>query len=94
MSWFPSRAADLSYRGREQQDAVLLLVGSLKSGGRPSSADARLYKALSMRLPMADMIAAYGSDVHQILGEEMDGPTGFNQLKIACPRRMRSGRPG
>ncbi|MER7001286.1 DUF6571 family protein [Streptomyces sp. NPDC000410] len=37
---------------------------------------------VSMRLPMADMIADYGSDVHQILGKEMDGPTTFNQLEI------------
>ncbi|MGY3676945.1 hypothetical protein [Streptomyces sp. TE33382] len=36
----------------------------------------------SMRLPMADMIADYGSDVHQILGKKMDGPTDFNQLEI------------
>ncbi|MDX3328485.1 MULTISPECIES: DUF6571 family protein [Streptomyces] len=35
-----------------------------------------------MRLPMADMIADYGSDVHQILGKKMDGPTDFNQLEI------------
>ncbi|MFE2930533.1 hypothetical protein [Streptomyces sp. NPDC059278] len=35
-----------------------------------------------MRLPMADMIADYGSDVHQILGKQMDGPTEFNQLEI------------
>ncbi|WP_307570972.1 hypothetical protein [Streptomyces sp. DSM 41269] len=31
---------------------------------------------------MADMIADYGSDVHQILGKEMDGATDFNQLEI------------
>ncbi|MFB7135858.1 DUF6571 family protein [Streptomyces sp. NPDC056237] len=37
---------------------------------------------VSMRLPMADMIADYGSDVHQILGKKMDGPTDFNQLEI------------
>ncbi|MGW4252024.1 DUF6571 family protein [Streptomyces californicus] len=37
---------------------------------------------VSMRLPMADMIADYGSDVHQILGKEMDGATDFNQLEI------------
>ncbi|WNF27420.1 hypothetical protein RI138_11545 [Streptomyces sp. C11-1] len=37
---------------------------------------------VTMRLPMADMIADYGSDVHQILGKEMDGPTDFNQLEI------------
>ncbi|MFE2758601.1 DUF6571 family protein [Streptomyces halstedii] len=37
---------------------------------------------VSMRLPMADMIADYGSDVHQILGKEMDGPTAFNQLEV------------
>ncbi|MCX5343260.1 DUF6571 family protein [Streptomyces atratus] len=36
----------------------------------------------SMRLPMADMIADYGSDVHQILGKKMDGPTDFNELTI------------
>ncbi|WP_370412842.1 DUF6571 family protein [Streptomyces fradiae] len=37
---------------------------------------------VSMRLPMADMIADYGSDVHQILGKKMDGPTDFNELTI------------
>ncbi len=37
---------------------------------------------VSMRLPVADMIADYGSDVHQILGKKMDGPTDFNQLEI------------
>ncbi|MYX77074.1 hypothetical protein [Streptomyces sp. SID3915] len=37
---------------------------------------------VSMRLPMADMIADYGSDVHQILGKKMDGPTDFNQIEI------------
>ncbi|GHA88190.1 DUF6571 family protein [Streptomyces termitum] len=37
---------------------------------------------VSMRLPMADMIADYGADVHQILGKKMDGPTDFNQLEI------------
>ncbi|MFB7551471.1 DUF6571 family protein [Streptomyces sp. NPDC056154] len=37
---------------------------------------------VSMRLPMADMIADYGSDVHQILGKNMDGPTDFNNLEI------------
>ncbi|MGW4699572.1 DUF6571 family protein [Streptomyces sp. NPDC004285] len=37
---------------------------------------------VSMRLPMADMIADYGSDVHQILGKKMDGPTDFNGLEI------------
>ncbi|WP_030581349.1 DUF6571 family protein [Streptomyces anulatus] len=37
---------------------------------------------VTMRLPMADMIADYGSDVHQILGKEMDGVTDFNQLEI------------
>lgn len=37
---------------------------------------------VSMRLPMANMIADYGSDVHQILGKEMNGPTEFNNLEI------------
>ncbi|WP_406149293.1 DUF6571 family protein [Streptomyces sp. NBC_01012] len=37
---------------------------------------------VSMRLPMADMIADYGSDVHQILGMKTDGPSDFNQLEI------------
>ncbi|WP_326697360.1 hypothetical protein OG909_08485 [Streptomyces sp. NBC_01754] len=37
---------------------------------------------IAMRLPMADMIADYGSDVHQILGKKMDGATDFNQLEI------------
>lgn len=47
---------NLSYRGRDQQEAVLLLAGSLESGGRDgqlSSADARLYKALSGSLATA-----------------------------------------
>ncbi|MFB8036695.1 DUF6571 family protein [Streptomyces sp. NPDC056004] len=46
----------LSYRGREQQEAVLLLAGSLESGGldgQVSSTDARLYKALSGSLATA-----------------------------------------
>ncbi|MEU1214974.1 DUF6571 family protein [Streptomyces sp. NPDC005790] len=46
----------LSYQGREQQDAVLLLASSLESGGRDgqlSSTDARLYKALSGSLATA-----------------------------------------
>jgi hypothetical protein len=37
---------------------------------------------VTMRLPMADMIADYGSDVHQILGKEMDDVTDFNKLEI------------
>lgn len=47
---------NLSYRGRDQQEAVLLLAGSLETGGRdgqPSAADARLYKALSGSLATA-----------------------------------------
>ncbi|MEU0629757.1 DUF6571 family protein [Streptomyces sp. NPDC005989] len=47
---------NLNYRGRDQQEAVLLLAGSLESGGRDgqvSSADARLYKALSGSLATA-----------------------------------------
>ncbi|MEU7278488.1 DUF6571 family protein [Streptomyces sp. NPDC045431] len=47
---------NLSYRGRDQQEAVLLLAGSLEAGGRDgqvSSADARLYKALSGSLATA-----------------------------------------
>ncbi|MGW6723831.1 DUF6571 family protein [Streptomyces sp. NPDC054995] len=47
---------NLSYRGRDQQEAVLLLASSLESGGRDgqlSSADARLYKALSGSLATA-----------------------------------------
>lgn len=31
---------------------------------------------------MGDMIADYASDVHQILGKNMDGPTDFNNLDI------------
>ncbi|MCI4045406.1 hypothetical protein [Streptomyces sp. TRM75563] len=37
---------------------------------------------VSMRLPMADMIADYSGDVHQILGKEMNGATKFNDLEI------------
>ncbi|MFG3396724.1 DUF6571 family protein [Streptomyces parvus] len=37
---------------------------------------------VTMRLPIADMIADYGSDVHQILGKEMDDATDFNKLEI------------
>ncbi|MEU1896104.1 DUF6571 family protein [Streptomyces pristinaespiralis] len=47
---------NLSYRGREEQEAVLLLAGGLESGGRDgqvSSTDARLYKALSGTLATA-----------------------------------------
>ncbi|MEW2061334.1 DUF6571 family protein [Streptomyces sp. NPDC007002] len=47
---------NLSYRGRDQQEAVLLLASSLESGGRDgqlSSTDARLYKALSGSLATA-----------------------------------------
>ncbi|WMX48090.1 hypothetical protein RGF97_29330 [Streptomyces roseicoloratus] len=47
---------NLSYRGRDQQEAVLLLAGSLEAGGRDgqlSATDARLYKALSGTLATA-----------------------------------------
>ncbi|MFE2930534.1 hypothetical protein [Streptomyces sp. NPDC059278] len=47
---------NLSHRGRDQQEAVLLLAGSLESGGNDgqlSSTDARLYKALSGSLATA-----------------------------------------
>ncbi|MGW4839350.1 DUF6571 family protein [Streptomyces globisporus] len=47
---------NLSYRGRDQQEAVLLLASSLESGGRDgqlSGTDARLYKALSGSLATA-----------------------------------------
>ncbi|MFD5322589.1 DUF6571 family protein [Streptomyces sp. NPDC127092] len=47
---------NLSYRGRDQQEAVLLLAGSLEAGGRDgqlSATDARLYKALSGSLATA-----------------------------------------
>lgn len=47
---------NLSYRGRDQQEAVLLLAGSLETGGRDgqlSGTDARLYKALSGSLATA-----------------------------------------
>ncbi|MEU4492912.1 DUF6571 family protein [Streptomyces sp. NPDC023998] len=56
----PAFAAELmthlSYRGRDQQEAVLLLAGSLEAGGRDgqvSGTDARLYKALSGTLATA-----------------------------------------
>ncbi|MET9153303.1 DUF6571 family protein [Streptomyces griseoflavus] len=47
---------NLSYRGRDQQEAVLLLAGGLEGGGRDghvSATDARLYKALSGSLATA-----------------------------------------
>lgn len=47
---------NLSYRGRDQQEAVLLHASSLETGGRDgqlSAADARLYKALSGSLATA-----------------------------------------
>ncbi|WP_329390167.1 hypothetical protein OG625_38420 [Streptomyces sp. NBC_01351] len=47
---------NLSYNGREDQEAVLLLAGSLEHGGRDgqvSATDARLYKALSGSLATA-----------------------------------------
>ncbi|MFD5105832.1 DUF6571 family protein [Streptomyces cinereoruber] len=37
---------------------------------------------VSMRTAMGGMIADYGSDVHQILGKNMDGPTDFNSLTV------------
>ncbi|MFE0640741.1 hypothetical protein ACFW2Y_03815 [Streptomyces sp. NPDC058877] len=47
---------NLSYNGRDGQEAVLLLAGSLEHGGRDgsvSATDARLYKALSGTLATA-----------------------------------------
>lgn len=47
---------NISYRGRDQQEAVLLLASSLESGGRDgqlSGSDARLYRALSGSLATA-----------------------------------------
>lgn len=35
-----------------------------------------------MRMAMGEMIGDYSSDVHQILGKDLDGPTDFNQLDI------------
>lgn len=35
-----------------------------------------------MRTSMGNMIGDYASDVHQILGKNMDGPTDFNNLTI------------
>ncbi|MFJ9822845.1 DUF6571 family protein [Streptomyces sp. NPDC101160] len=46
-----------------------------------------------MRMAMGEMIGDYGSDVHQILGKNMDGPTDFNHLDIdrgALTRIIRS----
>ncbi|MEU3653741.1 DUF6571 family protein [Streptomyces sp. NPDC032161] len=37
---------------------------------------------VSLRVPMADMIGDYASDVHQVLGKNMDGSTDFNNLTI------------
>lgn len=37
---------------------------------------------LAMRTSMGNMIGDYASDVHQILGKNMDGPTDFNNLTI------------
>ncbi|MDJ0382322.1 DUF6571 family protein [Streptomyces sp. G-G2] len=48
---------------------------------------------LTMRMSMGEMIGDYGSDVHQILGKNMDGPTEFNNLDIdrgALTRIIRS----
>ncbi|MFJ6054649.1 hypothetical protein [Streptomyces sp. NPDC092307] len=35
-----------------------------------------------MRTSMGNMIGDHASDVHQILGKNMDGPTDFNNLTI------------
>ncbi|AWL42725.1 hypothetical protein B9S64_09230 [Streptomyces sp. SM18] len=37
---------------------------------------------LSMRSSVGNMIGDYASDVHQILGKNMDGPTDYNHLEI------------
>lgn len=37
---------------------------------------------LSMRTSVGNMLGDYASDVHQILGKNMDGPTEFNNLEI------------
>ncbi|MFI8520883.1 DUF6571 family protein [Streptomyces sp. NPDC085481] len=37
---------------------------------------------VSLRRPMADIVADYSSDVHQILGKTLDGPSEFNNLDI------------
>ncbi|MDQ0984875.1 DUF6571 family protein [Streptomyces sp. V2I9] len=36
---------------------------------------------LSMRTSVGNMLGDYASDVHQILGKKMDGPTDFNNLE-------------
>ncbi|MFF8743063.1 hypothetical protein [Streptomyces californicus] len=79
----------LSYRGRDQQEAVLLLAGSLESGGRDgqlSSTDARLYRALS-----GSLAAATGPD------SPIDSPGGVDlgvdqQAHHHGPRRQRPPR--
>ncbi|MEU2835093.1 DUF6571 family protein [Streptomyces lavendulae] len=48
---------------------------------------------VTMRMAMGEMIGDYGSDVHQILGKNLDGPTDFNQLDVdrgALTRIIRS----
>lgn len=37
---------------------------------------------VSMRSSVGNMIGDYASDVHQILGKKMDGPTDFNNLEV------------
>ncbi|WP_086831213.1 hypothetical protein [Streptomyces sp. NRRL B-24572] len=46
-----------------------------------------------MRMAMGEVIGDYGSDVHRILGRNLDGPTDFNDLDIdrgALTRIIRS----
>ncbi|MFF9430684.1 DUF6571 family protein [Streptomyces sp. NPDC014746] len=46
-----------------------------------------------LRMAMGEMIGDYGSDVHQILGKNLDGPTDFNNLDVdrgALTRIIRS----
>lgn len=37
---------------------------------------------LSMRTSVGNMIGDYASDVHQVLGKNMDGPTDYNNLEV------------
>ncbi|MGY3676947.1 hypothetical protein [Streptomyces sp. TE33382] len=81
---------NLSFRGRDQQEAVLLLAGSLESGGRDgqlSGTDARLYKALSDSLATA---TATGPDSSI---DALDGVTSAWTDKLITTARDGNGLP-
>ncbi|MEU8763944.1 DUF6571 family protein [Streptomyces sp. NPDC048659] len=73
---------NLGYFGREDQEALLLLAGSLEHGGRDgqvSATDARLYKALS-----ASLATATGPD--SPLGTPGGVPADWTQRLLATAR--------